>query len=379
MAALSNDAAATELQWRRGGAPAAKAVSKATAKPHSPQPKIANKFRRDSAVRPAAFEDDGNPLQLVYASAGRTTLRSVVVSRDDEFEPIRSAQLPTNDTTDAEPPANGGARFEEQIRTPFGELPQDEPPIPPADEPPIPPMDQPPADQPDIDQELDVEALDLPGEDLMQPGATEPSPADVPFQPQLDTQPPQTFQPPDDDRLPTGLQLAPEPTDAETLAQEERDVQTICSSELANLKASTLADVDLTIIVGGTEGQDFPFECTIDDGTWHPGRCWDETTYMWKASALCHKPLYFEDESLERYGHSWGPCCDPLVSGVHFFTRLPILPYCMGVTPPNECVYALGHYRPGSCAPYMIHAVPISGRGALFQAGAVVGAAAVLP
>jgi hypothetical protein len=100
---------------------------------------------------------------------------------------------------------------------------------------------------------------------------------------------------------------------------------------------------------------------------------------MWKASALCHKPLYFEDEQMERYGHSWGPCCDPIVSGVHFFTRLPVLPYCMGVTPPCECVYALGHYRPGSCAPRYIEPIPISARGALFQAGAVVGVAAALP
>ena len=38
-------------------------------------------------------------------------------------------------------------------------------------------------------------------------------------------------------------------------------------------------------------------------------------------------PLYFEDPQLERYGHSFPPCCQPLISGAHFFTRLPILPY----------------------------------------------------
>ena len=134
-----------------------------------------------------------------------------------------------------------------------------------------------------------------------------------------------------------------------------------------------------SIAVSGNQGEDFPFECSIDDGAWHTGRSWCETTYMWKASALCHKPLYFEDEALERYGHSWGPCLDPLVSGAHFFTKLPVLPYCMGVTPPCECVYTLGHYRPGSCAPYTIDPIPISCRGALFEAGAVVGTAVVLP
>jgi hypothetical protein len=100
---------------------------------------------------------------------------------------------------------------------------------------------------------------------------------------------------------------------------------------------------------------------------------------MWKASALCHKPLYFEDEQLERYGHSYSPCFQPFISGAHFFTRPFVLPYCMGVEPPCECVYALGHYRPGNCAPYMCNPIPISPRGALFQAGAVVGTAAALP
>ena len=124
------------------------------------------------------------------------------------------------------------------------------------------------------------------------------------------------------------------------------------------------------IAITGTEGEDYPFECTIDDGQMHAGRCWEQITYMWKASAMCHKPLYFEDEQLERYGHSFTPCFQPFVSGAHFFCTCRVLPYCMGVEPPCECIYALGHYRPGSCAPYMCNpsrsaprrAVP-SGRG----------------
>ena len=42
----------------------------------------------------------------------------------------------------------------------------------------------------------------------------------------------------------------------------------------------------------------------------------------------------------------------PVVSGVHFFGTLPILPYKMGVEQPWECMYALGYYEPGSCAPF---------------------------
>lgn len=152
-----------------------------------------------------------------------------------------------------------------------------------------------------------------------------------------------------------------------------------CEEDLAELKARTLDTIDLRIGVDGMEGEDFPFNCSIDDGTLFAPRNWCEITYMWKASGLCHKPLYFEDIHLERYGHSWGPYLDPVMSGVHFFGRLPVLPYCMGLKTPNECVYTLGHYRPGSCAPYFIDPIPFTWRAALFQAGATVGVAGFLP
>ena len=102
-------------------------------------------------------------------------------------------------------------------------------------------------------------------------------------------------------------------------------------------------------------------------------------TYHWTASALCHKPLYFEQEQLERYGHSVGPFLEPAVSAAHFFLSVPIVPYKMGIHPPNECHYALGYYRPGNCAPYMIPPIPISLRGALYQAGAVTGMIYAIP
>jgi hypothetical protein len=100
---------------------------------------------------------------------------------------------------------------------------------------------------------------------------------------------------------------------------------------------------------------------------------WPEITYTWKASTLCHKPLYFEQVQLERYGHSWPRCLQPVMSGAHFFSSVAILPYKMGLETPNECIYALGHYRPGSCAPYYIEALPFTWRAAAFQTGAVTG------
>jgi hypothetical protein len=162
-------------------------------------------------------------------------------------------------------------------------------------------------------------------------------------------------------------------------AEELQANQQLCAEELKDFKASTLADVGLDISIVGTEGEDFPFECSINDGQRVQPRCWPQVTYRWTASKLYHKPLYFEEVDLERYGHSWGPCLQPFVSGAHFFAHLPVLPYCMGYTPPCECQYALGYYRPGNCAPYLVPAVPVSARGGLWQAGTAVGTAIIVP
>ena len=128
-----------------------------------------------------------------------------------------------------------------------------------------------------------------------------------------------------------------------------------------------------------TSTDELPAECIIE-GNPYSGRHFGRSCYMWTAPALSTKAAYFEDVQLERHGHSL--VCKPLqpiVSGAKFFATIPLLPYKMGVTPPNECVYTLGHYRADSCAPYMVEPCPISLRGALFQAGAVTGAIFAIP
>jgi len=122
-----------------------------------------------------------------------------------------------------------------------------------------------------------------------------------------------------------------------------------------------------------------PSECAIDDPV-HYGRHFGQTCFMWKASALSTNAAYFEDVQLERYGNTIVcPALRPVVSGAKFFVTIPFLPYKMGVTPPNECVYTLGYHRPGNCAPFMVQPCPISPRGALFQALAVTGVVFVIP
>jgi hypothetical protein len=111
-----------------------------------------------------------------------------------------------------------------------------------------------------------------------------------------------------------------------------------------------------------------PQECAPEQAAFQ-SRAWCPVTFTWTAPATMNKPLYFDEVQLENYGHSWGPYVQPIVSGVHFFATIPLLPYAMGVSPPNECVYTLGYYRPGNCAPYMLDPFPVSVRGALLEAG----------
>ena len=125
--------------------------------------------------------------------------------------------------------------------------------------------------------------------------------------------------------------------------------------------------------------EELPEECYIESKPFY-GRHFSRTNYMWTASALSTKAAYFEDTQLERHGHTKvRPVFQPLVSGARFFGTIPLLPYHMGVTPPGECVYTLGHQRAGTYTPYMAEPFPISPRGALFQAGALTGAVFAFP
>ena len=306
--------------------------------------------REDANIRQAAFEDDAP--KLTSGREAETQTRSVVVNRDDANDSFRSAQRPAGNTN-SQPGTSSNSTQAEQPQFPM---------------PPLEPM-------PETNFNLPAPQNAAPSSEdrqLTQPPAEQPPAPGVgagQFQPVLPAGPnaPDVSGPP-----------APA-IPAATIEAEKSKAKESCNKSFENLRAYTVDKVNLNIAVKGTEGQDFPFECSIDDGAAFSGRCWEQTTYMWKASAMCHKPLYFEDEQLERYGHSFTPCFQPFISGAHFFCTLPVLPYCMGVEPPCECIYALGHYRPGSCAPYMCNPIPLSPRGALLEAGVVTGAAAALP
>jgi len=136
-----------------------------------------------------------------------------------------------------------------------------------------------------------------------------------------------------------------------------------------------LSEPDATYVF---EAWGLPMTCSL--GTERiAARIYEPTTVAWKASGLCHKPLYFEEIQLERSGHEYGPIIQPAISSVHFFKNIAFLPYKMGINPMTECQYSLGHYRPGNCAPWSIEPIPLSLRGVAAQAKVITGAALVLP
>ena len=137
------------------------------------------------------------------------------------------------------------------------------------------------------------------------------------------------------------------------------------------ISVARLGDASLAMVASAWQ---LPGECAIGQGEF-AGRCWTPQLSTWYASNLCHKPLYFENVQLERYGHSAGPFMGPIRSSAHFFGSLAFWPYHTAINPPNECIYALGHYRPGNCAPWLVDPFPFSARGAIRQGAVVTGAA----
>lgn len=166
--------------------------------------------------------------------------------------------------------------------------------------------------------------------------------------------------------------------DAAAASDTCREENSDCREALGKLRGDRLADINLDIRVGGRAGNDYPCECRLEGETFQPRR-FASTMFTWKAAGYCHKPLYFEHWALERYGHSRGFVADSFCSAAHFFVTLPVLPYKMGVELPWECVYPLGYYRPGSCAPWTVPAVPISPRGFAVEAATITGLVFLLP
>ena len=98
----------------------------------------------------------------------------------------------------------------------------------------------------------------------------------------------------------------------------------------------------------------------------------------WVAPGTCHRPLYFENPSLERHGYSLG-LAQPFASAAHFVGNAAIFPYRVVAEPTCDCVYTLGHERPGTPTPLRYYRPRFSLAGGVAQAGTITGLIFLLP
>jgi hypothetical protein len=258
-----------------------------------------------------------------------------------------------------------------------------------------------PEDSKPTDGELTPPEFGAPTEPADKPGPFSPPSKPVDSQP-TDNDPFERPKPEDKEPAPLPMNKEPEPKPVDPKPEDKQPAETlppmldpddsgaarpikmtagyaeVLQTVEDRLAKGSLRKIELDIAISGKPDQDMPASHPIADEEYEQ-RNWALTTYMWKASALCHKPLYFEQPHVERYGHAHHPLLEPILEGAHFFASVPLLPYKMGLQTPNECVYALGYYRPGSCAPYLLDPIPLSLRGALFQGAAIGAGVSLLP
>ena len=161
-------------------------------------------------------------------------------------------------------------------------------------------------------------------------------------------------------------------TNGEELAVGNEDSGTSETPIQTSDLGSKVNAVDISVAdVGKGVLPEAAFDKRQTEGTYE--RLTVQKCVYWQPSSICHYPLRFEETMLERHGHVRLGCLQPLVSGVRFFTTIPMLPYLNTLQPCYEPVYALGNYRPGSCAPLLRDTIPYDKHAAVVEAMAVAG------
>ncbi|MDG1874456.1 MAG: hypothetical protein P8J27_11135 [Mariniblastus sp.] len=163
-------------------------------------------------------------------------------------------------------------------------------------------------------------------------------------------------------------------------AQQEKVVPPVQGST-DQLLMNSVSDVGLAISpipLGGIRQND-PSQLLVNDPVYQPTVSGEQINYAqltqnefvpssksWLAPNFVHRPLYFEDAQLERYGNRTR--FQLVRSGLHFFATIPVLPYRMGADAPWECQYTYGNDRPGDCVPYDVYRRPLDKKGLISQA-----------
>ena len=118
---------------------------------------------------------------------------------------------------------------------------------------------------------------------------------------------------------------------------------------------------DFAIVKGKEFGLQFKHRVYVD-------RQFPDVMMPWDPSNYYYHPLYFSDPALERYGHTYSPLVQPVVSIARFGTQFVMLPYQMTIDPPFAIQSPLGFYRPGDVTPKLLYQVPLNVEAAVVEA-----------
>lgn len=78
---------------------------------------------------------------------------------------------------------------------------------------------------------------------------------------------------------------------------------------------------------------------------------WHTSVYAWVPPEFFHRPLYFDDQPLERYGQTSYPRLQPAISTAKYFGDVIFMPYKIVVDGHHQWVSNLGYERPGTYMP----------------------------
>lgn len=144
-------------------------------------------------------------------------------------------------------------------------------------------------------------------------------------------------------------------------------------------KSKRLSELSLNIHL---DAATMPDDCSKDVfqlGGVTTERSWHDSEFTWAASDLFAQPAYFDDPILERYGQSHHPVLQPALSGAHFFSQFPLMPYKIGLDRTHDQIYTLGYYRPGSPMPLLGRRLPLEADAAGFESMSWVALLFILP
>jgi hypothetical protein len=108
------------------------------------------------------------------------------------------------------------------------------------------------------------------------------------------------------------------------------------------------------------------------------GRSFEPFIKYVEPNYVCHRRLYFEEKNAERQGWELGPL-QPITSTMYFLADFFALPYNFATRPCDRWECSAGKCMPGDPTPYLLYPVEFSVTGGLFQAGTIIGLAAIIP